>query len=127
VSDYVRLTDDEVRIATEMWEAGKPEFEIAQAIGLCVTTLRRRRGDCLAGLQPRGHSERDCGRRSEPIEPRILWERCARVRLTWSESERAERSKGIAAPLRRPGSTAEAGPFPQGHGLRVIPIDRSRR
>ena len=125
MSEPVRLTADQIATATRMWNSGEPEFEIAKAIDVKVSTLRRRRLDDLAGLQPRGHSERDSGRRSEPIEPRILWERCARVRLTWSESQRAERSKGIAEPLRRQPQAAP-GPFPQGHGLRVCPTPKGR-
>ena len=124
-----RLTDDEVALACKLWAEGASELEVAQACGdASMTTWRRRRGpgEQLAHLAPRGHASRDSGRRSEEVLPAELYRRAALVRHSWGPVERELRSRGIAAPM-RPASTAPAGPFPRGHGLRVIPIDRSRR
>ena len=126
MSDFIRLSPEQIATATRLWSEGREEREVAAAIGLCVTTFRRRKSDDLASLGPRSHLDRNSGRRSEEVAPAELYRRAALVRHSWPPAERELRSRGIAAPM-RPASTAPAGPFPRGHGLRVIPIDRSRR
>ena len=123
-----RLTDDEVRLATELWAAGASELAVAEACGdASMTTWRRRRGpgEQLAHLAPRGHASRDSGRRSPDMTPGQVWAAAAAVRVKWGPVERELRSRGIAAPM-RPASTAPAGPFPRGHGLRVCTVPRGR-
>ena len=125
MSDYIRLSPEQIATAATMWAAGEDERACAAAVGLCISTFRRRRSDDLAGLQPRGHSERDSGRRSEEVAPAELYRRCAAVRHSWPPAERELRSKGIAAPA-RPAAPRAASPFPQNHGLRVCPTPRGR-
>jgi hypothetical protein len=123
MSEYIRLSPEQIETATAMWNSGEPEFAIAAAINVKISTLRRRRGDCLAGLQPRGHSERDSGRRVEEMTAPEIYERAARIRTSWNSEERQLRALGRFEG--RPASPpAQAGPFPKNHGLRICATPR---
>jgi len=118
------LTPLQIAEARRLWAAGQPENVVAAAINCGISTFRRHRspGRQLADLPARPHTARCSGRRSEELEVRLLWNRCAEIRVGWSASEREERSKGLL-PGGRPSAepTPPAGPFPAGHRLKIVP------
>ena len=127
MSEQRFLTPLQLAEARRLWAAGESEQAVAAAVGMGISTWRRCRspGGQLADLPVRAHTSRNSGRRSEELGPRLLWDRCAKVRLGWSEAERAERSNGLLSAGRNTaGQGRPATPFPTGHNLRVLPDPR---
>jgi hypothetical protein len=90
------LTDDEVRIATALWQSGATLDTLCRELSINRDTLveRRRPGDQLSHLQRRGAGQRLRGPRAPAPTAQEIAHRAAEVRAGWSPTERLNRRAG---------------------------------
>ena len=98
------LTDSEVLVVFEMWDAKKTRAEIASELNISITTLDERKKDQLASLPRRqgmngGRFERVAGSRisDEPTPEQLadMDRRRLEVQARWTTEERIQRMQGI--------------------------------
>ena len=92
MTEAIKISAEKVALAEKLWNAGEPEFAVALAIGVGISTFRRLR---RRQLRRRGHVSRDSGRRSVDPTPEEIKERCAEVQKTWNPGEEIERSSNV--------------------------------
>ena len=95
LTEAIKLSAEQVALAEKLWNAGEPEFSVALAIGVGISTFRRLRRRQLKALRRRGHVARDSGRRSVDPTPEEIAERCAEVQKGWNTIEQIERSSNV--------------------------------
>ena len=95
LTEAIKISAEKVALAEKLWNAGEPEFAVALAIGVGISTFRRLRRRQLKALRRRGHVSRDSGRRSADPTPEEIKERCAEVQKTWNPGEEIERSSNV--------------------------------
>jgi hypothetical protein len=123
------LSEAQLALARQLWQAGESEATICGAVGMTVDTFRSRRRDQLADLQPRGQAGGNSGRRAPLLSPQEVFARAAAVRTKWSIAERVDRSQGISDPPKFGGNrveTAALGPtrFVRFRDLPAVDADR---
>ena len=98
------LTDNEVLVVFEMWDAKKTRAEIAVELNISIYTLEERQKDQLANLPRRpgmngGRFERVRGSRitDDPTPEQIaeMEQRRLEVQSRWTVEQRAQRLQGI--------------------------------
>jgi len=95
LTNVIRISETQVDLVRRLWRENVPEFDIALAIGVGMSTFRRLRRRQLKALPRRSHKCRDSGRRAQDPTPEELAERIAEVQKSWGPLERIERSSNV--------------------------------
>ena len=95
MTEAIKLTAEQIELVKKLWSELVPEFDVALAIGVGMSTFRRLRRRQLKSLPRRGHVSRDSGRRPVDPTPEQIAERCAELQTTWSPMERIERTSNV--------------------------------
>ena len=95
MTEAIKLTAEQVELVKKLWSELVPEFDVALAIGVGISTFRRLRRRQLKSLPRRGHVSRDSGRRAVDPTPEEIAERCAEVQSSWCPMERIGRTSNV--------------------------------
>jgi hypothetical protein len=95
LTEAIRLSAEQIELVKKLWSELVPEFDVALAIGVGISTFRRLRRRQLKALPRRGHVSRDSGRRSVDPTPEEIKQRCAEVQTGWDPMERIGRTSNV--------------------------------